>query len=232
MSSNCVAASADLIMLGTGENSRGIDLGNGLTVRMGQRVTTASPRNHGKHFNRDAEYDFLAYVPEDAAARLPMPGDVGASEGIREGGNDMQVWTWEELEDDSFLENDSFSVKVSHLQPTFCSSFIPRKSRSRLNDFQAQDTRFVWRILQNTTSCGLSVPCCHEFPSPPAAAAAAALPAAPPGGPPRILQLRVSVVVYAAFVCLLLMHAPVSSQCGGDALVNICACRDQCHTSA
>ena len=100
----------------------------------------------------------------------------------------MQVWTWEELEDDSFLENDSFSVKVSHLQPTFCSSFIPRKSRSRLNDFQAQDTRFVWRILQNTTSCGLSVPRCHEFPSPTAAGA----PAAPPGGPPRILQLRVS----------------------------------------
>jgi len=39
-------------------------------------------------------------------------------------------------------------------------------------------------ILQNTTSCGLSVPRCHE----PTAQRRRAPPAAPPGGPPRILQ--------------------------------------------
>ena len=131
-----------MIMVGSGENARGIDLGNGLTLRLGRHPQSPrqSPRKPCRLLNSDEGdgYDFMAHQ-----AGSSRPDTVNIEEGIPEPGEKMQVWTWEELEEESQLEEDSFSVKRSSLEPLNDSTVVPRKSRSRLNDFQAQDTRYV-----------------------------------------------------------------------------------------
>ena len=126
-----------MIMVGSGENAQGIDLGNGLTLQFGRKPQ--SPRNPRRHLNSDERYSY-AFIAHQAGSR---PETVNVEQGIPEAGGKMQVWTWEELEDESHFEEDSFSGKEGILQPLHHSTVVPRKSCSRLNDFQAQDTRCV-----------------------------------------------------------------------------------------
>jgi hypothetical protein len=180
-----------MIMVGSGENARGIDLGNGLTLRFGRKPQSA--RNPSRHLNSDEGYscDFTAH---QAGSR---PEAVNLEEGIQGAGGKMRVWTWEELEDESHFEEDAFSVKESILQPLHHSTVVPRKSRSRLNDFQAQDTRYVC-----ARACVCVRVCAREC---------------------------VPVCVPACLRLLIRMSA--STQRGGDALVNVCACRIKCNTA-